>query len=63
MQAFENKLRETGVKKVLDKIKYARRELTTIKLNDLLKLTKLQAAQKWAAHAALKSRQQRQIQV
>lgn len=63
MQAFENKLRETGVKKVLDKIKYARRELTTIKLNDLLKLTKLQAAQKRAAHAALKSRQQRQIQV
>ena len=63
MQAFENKLRKTVVKKVIDKIKTARRELTTVKLNDLQKLTELQAAQKWAAHAALESRQQRQIQV
>ncbi|KAF3050086.1 hypothetical protein E8E11_010383 [Didymella keratinophila] len=63
MQAFENRLCETVIKKVMDKIRTGRRELTVIKLAELQKLTELQSAQKWAAHAALGSSQQRQFEV
>lgn len=62
MQAFEKKLRETMVKKVIDKIKASRRELAAVKLAELQKLTELQAAQKWVTHTALGSSQQRQVQ-
>jgi hypothetical protein len=46
MQAFEKKLRETAAKKVIDKIKTGRRELTAVKLMELQQLTELQAAPK-----------------
>ena len=54
MQAFEQKMRETVVKKVIDKIKVMRKDLMRVKLKELQQLTKLQAAQKWAAHAKLR---------
>lgn len=50
VQAFELKIHDTAIKKTIDKIKATRRELAQIKLKELLKLTELQAAQKWAAH-------------
>lgn len=46
MQAFEKRLRETVVKKVIDKIKLGRRKLTEVKLEELQELTELQSAQK-----------------
>jgi hypothetical protein len=61
MQAFEKKLRETAAKKVIDKIKTGRRELTAVKLMELQQLTELQAAQKWATYTALGSSQQMQM--
>lgn len=42
-QAFEKKLRETMVKKLIDKIKASRREMAAIKFVELQKLTELQA--------------------
>ncbi|KAF1922480.1 uncharacterized protein M421DRAFT_96768 [Didymella exigua CBS 183.55] len=63
MQAFESKLRETVVKRAIDKIKAGRRKLTAVKLGELQELTELQAAQKWATHAALRGDQQRRIQI
>ncbi|KAF9695461.1 hypothetical protein EKO04_006485 [Ascochyta lentis] len=49
-QMSEEKMRETMVRKLIDKVKLARRELVQVKLKELLELTTLQAAQNWAAH-------------
>ncbi|KAH6644615.1 hypothetical protein C7974DRAFT_383949 [Boeremia exigua] len=62
IQAFERKMRDTVVRKVIDKIKAMRRGLTQIKLKELQELTELQAAQKWAAHKSLGDRQLKQDQ-
>lgn len=56
-QAFEQKLRENAIRKVIDRIKAARRELTQAKLVELQELTELQAGQKWAAHVKLSGSQ------
>jgi hypothetical protein len=50
MDAFRQKLRETVIRRVIDKIKLGRRELMGFELAKLQELTKLQAAQKWASH-------------
>ncbi|KAJ8115746.1 hypothetical protein OPT61_g2687 [Boeremia exigua] len=62
MQAFERKLRDSVVKKVIDKIKTSRKELAQVKLKELQELTELQAAQKWAANASLREFQHIQNQ-
>ncbi|KAJ4991801.1 hypothetical protein SVAN01_02651 [Stagonosporopsis vannaccii] len=53
IQAFKQKIHETAIRNVIDRIKGTRRELAQIKLKDLQDLTELQAAQKWAAHTKL----------
>ncbi|KAF2621694.1 hypothetical protein BU25DRAFT_463484 [Macroventuria anomochaeta] len=62
IQAFEQKMRETIVKKAIDRIKLMRKDLLQGKLKELQQLTELQAAQKWDAHAKLGGSQQRQNQ-
>ena len=53
MKAFEGKMRETVVKRLIDRIKVARRDLMQVKLEELQKLTELQATQKRVAHTKL----------
>lgn len=53
MRAFQGKMRETVVKRLIDKIKGARKELMHAKLAELQELAELQAAQKWALYTKL----------
>lgn len=57
MRAFEEKIRKTAVKKLIDRIKTTRNNLKQVVLEELQKLTELQMAQKWAAHTKLGSQQ------
>lgn len=52
-KAFEGKMRETLVRKLLDRIKVARGDLMRVELARMQRLTELQATLKWAAHDKL----------